>query len=420
MSAVSTLLTNIGELVTNDGVGKELGLDGSPRDPNAALGIVRDAALVIADGRVVWTGPAAGAPAADAAMDCGGRAVIPGFVDSHAHLIFAGDRSAEFAARMAGQPYAAGGIRSTVTATRAASDGDLRRNAARLTGELLRSGSTTFEIKSGYGLTTPDEARSLTIAAEFTSETTFLGAHVVPAEYADDRDGYLGLVTGPMLDACAPHARWIDVFCDRGAFDADESRRVLTAGRARGLVPKVHANQLQPGPGVQLAVELGAASADHCTHLSAADVDALADSASHIGRATVATLLPGAEFSTRSPYPDARRLFDAGALVALATDCNPGTSFTTSMPLCIALAVRQMHMTVGQALWAATIGGAAALRRSDVGRLTVGARADLCVLDAPSYVHLAYRPGVDLMWQVWRAGRPVAGASKAPALGGVS
>lgn len=420
----SLLLTNIGELVTNSGAadglrpGRAADQAGSLGAPEA-LGAVVDAAVVIEDGRVAWVGPAADAPAADSRVDCGGRAVIPGFVDSHAHLVFAGDRADEFAARMAGTAYAAGGIRTTVTATRAASDAELRARTARLAAELIRSGSTTFEVKSGYGLTVADEARSLAIAAEFTPETTFLGAHVVPEEFDGDRDGYVDLVTGAMLDACAPHARWVDVFCDRGAFDAAESRAVLKAGIDAGLGARVHANQLQQGPGVQVAVELGAASADHCTHLSEADVSLLADSAGSAAP-TVATLLPGAELSTRSPFPDARRLLDAGAIVALATDCNPGTSYTTSMPLCVALGVTELRMSVAEALWAATVGGATALRRSDVGRLTPGSAADLIVLDAPSYVHLAYRPGVDLAWQVWRAGRPVAGKAyeTAPGIGG--
>lgn len=392
--ARSRLLTNIGELVTN-------------AEP-ASLGVLHDAALVVEGDQVVWVGAAAEAPPADEQLDCGGRAVIPGFVDSHAHLVFAGDRAAEFAARMAGQPYTAGGIRTTVAATRAASDDELRGRTARLVSELIRSGSTTFEIKSGYGLTVDDEERSLRIGREFTSETTFLGAHVVPAEYADDPDAYVNVVTGPMLDACAPHARWVDVFCEQGAFDAEQSRAVLAAGIAAGLGARVHANQLQHGPGAALAVEMGAASADHCSHLSEADVTLLADSAG-TDTPTVVTLLPGAELSTRSPFPDARRLLDAGAIVALATDCNPGTSYTTSMPLCVALGVTEMGMTVPEALWAATGAGAQALRRTDVGHLTPGAAADLCVLDAPSYMHLAYRPGVDLMWQVWRGGRPVAG-----------
>lgn len=385
---MSTLLTGIGELVL-------------PGEEPGELDLVADAAVVLAGGEVAWLGPAAAAPAADDAVDCAGGTVLPGFVDSHAHLVFAGDRSAEFAARMAGQPYAAGGIRTTVAATRAADDETLRRRTARLVAELVRQGSTTFEIKSGYGLTVADEERSLRIASEFTSDTTYLGAHVVPPEFANDRAGYLDLLVGPMLAACAPHARWADVFCDEGAFDADEARAVLQAAGDTGLPARMHANQLQHGPGVQVAVELGAASADHCTYLSDADREALASSG------TVATLLPGAEFSTRSPYPDARGLLDAGATVALATDCNPGTSYTTSMPLCIALAVREMSMTVAEAVWAATRGGATALRRTDVGRLAVGGPADLVVLDAPSHVHLAYRPGVDLVRQVWRGGQPV-------------
>jgi imidazolonepropionase len=390
---VSTLITNIRELVTNAAPDDD---PGRGPGPFAAL---TGAALVIEDGRVAWTGPAAQAPAADEAVDCGGRAVLPGFADSHAHLVFAGERSAEFAARMAGTPYQAGGIRSTVAATRAAPDEVLRANLARLTGEMLAQGTTTLECKSGYGLTVPDEARAVALAAEFTPEVTFLGAHVVPPEYEDDRAGYLDLVCGPMLSACAPHARWIDVFCERGAFDADEAAAVLAAGRASGLLPRVHANQLGPGPGVQVAVAAGAAAADHCTYLSDADVDALASSG------TVATLLPGVEFSTRQPYPDARRLLAAGVTVALATDCNPGSCFTSSMPLCVALAVREMRMTSQEAVWAATAGGARALRRTDVGHLGVGARADLMLLDGPSHTYLAYRPGVPLVRAVWRAGQ---------------
>lgn len=377
----STLITGIGLLSTQ-----------------TDQGAIHDAAVVIDDGHIAWVGPMGSAPSADTCVDVDGRAVIPGFVDSHAHLVFAGDRSAEFTARMSGTAYSAGGIRSTVAATRSADDETLRANVARLTDELITSGSTTFEIKSGYGLTTKDEERALRIAREFTPETTFLGAHVVAPEFVDDPAGYVSLVTGEMLDACAPHARWIDVFCDRGAFDGDQARAILTAGGTAGLAPRVHANQLQHGPGVQIAVEVGAASADHCTHLDDADVAALTDSS------TVATLLPGAEFSTRSPYPDARRLLDAGVTVAIATDCNPGSSFTTSMPFCLALAVREMRMTPDEALTAATRGGAAALRRDDIGRIDVGAVADLVVLDAPDPVHLAYRPGVDLIHQVWRSG----------------
>jgi imidazolonepropionase len=378
---MSVLITNLGELITN-----------TPADDS------RPTALVLDGDRVAWAGPAARAPAADEAVDAGGRAVLPGFVDSHAHLVFAGERGAEFAARMAGQPYAAGGIRSTVAATREASDQQLRANLGALAAELLAQGTTTFECKSGYGLTVADEARSVALAAEVTPEVTYLGAHVVPPEYEGDAAGYVDLVCRAMLTACAPHARWVDVFCERGAFGADEARAVLAAGAAAGLLPRVHANQLGPGPGVQVAVAAGAASADHCTYTDDADVAALA------GSGTVATLLPGVEFSTRQPYPDARRLLDAGVTVAIATDCNPGSCFTSSMPLCIALAVREMRMTTREAVWAATAGGAAALRRADVGHLGPGARADLVMLDAPSHAYLAYRPGVPLVAGVWRAG----------------
>lgn len=386
---MSLLVTNIGELVTND-PGLDAGL----------LGLRHDAAVAIEDGDVAWVGDAAAAPACDEVVDVGGGAVLPGFVDSHAHLVFAGDRSQEFAARMAGRPYEAGGIRTTVAATRTATDDQLRRTAGRLAEELLRQGVTTFEVKSGYGLDVATERRSLEVAAELTDEVTFLGAHVVPPEFDGDTAGYVDLVTGGMLAACAPLARWVDVFVEDGAFGADEARAVLAAGRAAGLGARVHANQLGHGPGAQLACEAGAASADHCTHLTDDDVAALADSG------TVATLLPGAEFSTRSPYPDARPLLDAGATVALATDCNPGTSFTTSMPLVVALGVRECHLTPAEAVWAATAGGARALRRDDVGHLGVGARGDLVLLDAPSHVHLAYRPGVPLVHTVIRRGVP--------------
>jgi imidazolonepropionase len=395
---VSLLLANIGELVTNDGGGAG-GAEAGP----GAFAAITGAALILEAGRVAWAGPAGQAPAADQRIDCGGRAVLPGFVDSHAHLVFAGERSAEFAARMAGTPYQAGGIATTVAATRAASDERLRANLRALSRELLAQGTTTFECKSGYGLTVADERRSVALAVEVTPEVTFLGAHVVPPEFAGDRGSYLDLVCGPMLAACAPHARWVDVFCERGAFGPDEARAVLAAGQAAGLIPRVHANQLGAGPGVQLAVALGAASADHCTYLADADVDALA------GGGTVATLLPGVEFSTRSPYPDARRLLDAGATVALATDCNPGSCFTSSMPLAVALAVREMRMTTREAVWAATAGGARALRRDDIGHLRPGARADLALLDAPSHVYLAYRPGVPLVRAVWRDGELAAG-----------
>ena len=379
----TTLITNIGELTTND----------------AERPVRGDAALVLDGSRVAWVGDATDAPAADSVVDAGGRAVVPGFVDSHSHLVFAGDRAAEFAARMAGESYAAGGIRTTVAATRAATDEQLTARVGGLVAEMLRQGTTTVEIKSGYGLSVHDEARSLAVARQFTDETTFLGAHVVPA--GTDPAGYVALVTGPMLEACAPHASWIDAFCEEGAFDVDQARTVLAAGAAAGLRGRLHANQLSYGGGVRLAAELGLTAVDHCTFLTDDDVAALADSG------TVATLLPGVEFSTRQPYPDARRLLGAGVTVALASDCNPGSCFTSSVPLCIALAVREMGMTPTEAVWAATAGGARALDRDDVGVLTPGARADLVLLDAPSHLHLAYRPGVPLVAGVWQAGRPV-------------
>jgi imidazolonepropionase len=389
---MTLLYTGIGELVTND----------PSQGDGSTLGIIFDGAVVVDDDRIVWVGERRHAPAADSRTDLGGSSVIPGFVDSHAHLVFAGERSAEFAARMSGQPYAAGGIATTVAATRAADDSTLSHGVERLANELVRGGVTTFETKSGYGLTVADESRALRLAREFTHETTFLGAHVVPPEYRDDRDGYVDLVVGPMLQACAPLARWIDVFCDRGAFDVDEARTILQAGMAADLVPRLHASQLEQGAGIQLAVELQAASVDHCTHASDADVEALAAAAD----TTVATLLPGAEFSTRAEWPNAKRFIDAGVTVALATDCNPGSSFTSSMSFCIAVAVRDMFFTPAQALWSATAGGAAALRRDDIGVLSVGRRADFVGLDAPSYIHLAYRPGVPLVRHVIAGGVP--------------
>lgn len=379
----SVLFDDIGVLYTGDPEREELA----------------GAAIVIEGDVVAWVGASGAAPEADERIDVEGGCVIPGFVDSHAHLVFAGDRTWEFAARMSGRPYTPEGIQATVEATRKATDSELATRTAALVAEMLAQGTTTVEIKSGYGLTVEDERRSLSIASAFTEETTFLGAHVVPPGIAPD--DYVRLVTGPMLEACAPHAKWIDVFCERDAFDGDQTREILRAGAEAGLVGRVHAGQLGVGPGVAVACELGAASADHCTHLTDADVEALASSG------TVATLLPGAEFSTRSPYADARRLIDAGVTVALATDCNPGTSYTSSMSFCVALAVRELGMTPLEAIRAATYGGARALRRDDVGVLRAGARADLVLLEAPSYVHLAYRPGVPLVRQVWREGRRI-------------
>ncbi len=383
---MSTLvLDDIGLLVTND---PELG--------EGPLGVIRDAALVVEDERVAAI-ERAGA-AADDLIDVGGRCVIPGFVDSHTHLVFAGDRAEEFAARMAGRPYEAGGIRVTTGATRRASDGELCESTERRRAEGLRAGITHVEIKSGYGLEVEAERRLCEIAAEFTDDVTFLGGHAVPAEYEGRADDYVDLVCGEMLAACVPHARWIDVFCERGAFTEEQSRAVLEAGRDAGLGLRVHGNQLGPGGGVRLATEMGAASVDHCTYLEDADIDALA------AGDTVATFLPATDFSTRQPYPNARRAIDAGVRVAIATNTNPGSSNTTSMNFCIALAVRDLGMTVDEAVLAATGGGASALQRDDVGRLSPGARADAIVLDASSYVDFVYRPGVPLVAATMRAG----------------
>ena len=390
------VLTGIGTLVTND-VTLERG----------KLGVINNAALVVGDdNKVALACEAVNLPRElrTNAVDIGGRAVIPGFVDSHTHLVFGGDRASEFEARMSGKPYTAGGIRTTMAATRGASNDTLAENARRLANEALHTGTTTLETKSGYGLSVLDETRSLQVAASITSETTFLGAHVVPPD--SQIDDYVNLVCGEMLAQCAASAKWIDVFCDRGAFEVDHARAILSAGAKAGLGMRIHANQLQHGGGVQLGVELGVASCDHCTHLNDADVSALADS----NGSTVATLLPTAELCTRSQFPDARRLIDAGVTVALASDCNPGSSYTTSMPLVISLAVLNMNMTCEEAVWSATAGGAAALRRQDVGTLKIGANADFSVLNTPSYIHLAYRPGVKLVDAVFRHGECVAGS----------
>jgi imidazolonepropionase len=380
----SLVIDRIGLLVTCE---PELG--------EGPLGVVRGAALVIEDGRVaaIERSGAAG----DERFDADGRCVIPGFVDSHTHLVFAGDRSEEFVRRMAGQPYAAGGIRATVTHTNETDDSRLRALAWARRQEGLRAGITHLEIKSGYALDVAGEARLCRIAGELTDDVTFLGAHVVPAGM--DADAYVELVCGAMLEACRPYARWIDVFCEEGAFDAEQSRAVLEAGQRAGLGLRVHANQLGPGPGVRLAAELGAASADHCTYLEDEDLEALAASD------TVATFLPATDFATRQPYPDARRAIEAGVKVALATNTNPGSSYTTSMGFCLALAVRDLRMTIEEAILAATSGGARALRRRDIGRLAPGCRADAAVLAAPSPAHFAYRPGVPIVAATVTEGR---------------
>lgn len=405
------LLTGISELVTNSDPTE---LMARPSLGAGDLFSLTDAAVIIDGETIAWSGPAAEADAALAALlltapdaevetvDLGGRAVLPGFVDSHNHLIFAGDRSAEFAARMAGEKYSAGGIATTVAATRAASDEELEANLVHLLDQATRSGTTTFEIKSGYGLDLADEIRALEIIGRHTPESTLMAAHVVPPEHKDDPEAYVSLIIDEIIPAASGLAKWIDVFCEEGAFDEDQTRRIIEAGVAAGLRPRLHANQLTAGGALQLGAELGCVSVDHATFASDEDLAVLA------AAGTVVTLLPGVEFSTRQPYPDVRRYLEAGVRIAIATDCNPGSCFTNSMPFCIAVAVRDMHFTVDQAVWAATAGGAHALDRTDIGHLGAGARADLTVLDAPSHRHLAYRPGVQLVDRVYRGGELVA------------
>lgn len=427
----STLLTGISELWTFDPQLEE------PRERGAAEGQVqRDAAVVIDGDRIAWTGPAADAPVADERVDLEGRAVLPGWVDSHSHLVFDGDRSAEFEARMAGQSYAAGGIQVTTDATRAADDARLVELVSARVRDAVRGGTTCMETKTGYGLTVADEERQARLAAALVEtgvldEVTYLGAHLVPAEF-DGQEGrpgaeaYVDLVVGEMLAAVAPHVRWIDVFCETGAFTPEQSERVLRAGREAGLGLRVHGNQIGESGGVALACELGAASVDHVNFLSQGDVEALAATsqrpvrsqrsggAAEPGRLavdagpTVATVLPACDLSTRAPLAPARELVDAGAVVAIASNCNPGTSYTSAMSFCVGTAVLQMRLTLAEALRAATRGGALALRRSDVGHLGIGARADLHVLSTPHAIDLAYRPGMPLTHQVWRRGERAA------------
>ncbi|SDW13595.1 imidazolonepropionase [Arthrobacter sp. cf158] len=398
----STLITNIGELMTQD----------------LEHRVFKDAAIVFEGERIAWIGASKDSPSADEKIDAEGRAVLPGWVDSHSHLVFAGDRTAEFEARMAGESYSAGGIAVTTGATRSVSDDELARLVRDRVAEAVSQGTTYLESKTGYGLDVENEARSARIAAAEVDEVTYLGAHLVPA--GSDAEEYTDLVCGPMLDAVLPHVRWADVFCERGAFTEDQSRRVLTAARDAGLGLRVHGNQLGEGPGVALAVEFAAASVDHVNYLSDKDVAALADTwagwdpATGAGsKGTVATCLPACDLSTRQPLAPGRELIDAGVQIALAANCNPGTSYTSSMAFCVTTAVLQMHLSVHEAVRAATYGGALALGRESgndvdgeraVGSLAVGHRADLHMLKAPSATHLAYRPGIPLTHSVWRAG----------------
>lgn len=374
-------------------------------------GTVPDAALVVADGVIEWIGSASQAPAADDRVDLGGHAVLPGWVDSHTHMIFDGDRAAEFEARISGGSYEAGGIAVTMNATRSAGDERLTELLDMRIAAAHAGGTTTLETKTGYGLDVASEEEAARIAASRIEDVTFLGAHLVPpGATAED---YVDLVCGEMLEAAAPYCTWIDVFCERGAFNEEQSRRVLQAGLKHGLVPRVHGNQLGLGPGVALAVELGAASVDHVNFVTDEDVELLA------GSDTVATALPACDLSTRAPLTPLRRLIDAGATVAIASNLNPGTSYTSSMNFCVGTAVLQQHLSLDEAIKAATWGGARALRREAVsggldakgrpakGSLVVGAAADLHVLDTPHAIDLAYRPGMPLTYATYVGGKQV-------------
>ena len=398
----STLYSSIGELWSFD---PEHGtVDSAKLATSADAGVIANAALVVEDGVIVWTGPASAAPDADARVDLAGAAVVPGWVDSHSHMVFDGDRSAEFEARMAGQAYAAGGIAVTTEATRSASEAKLDALVADRVAQAAALGTTTLETKTGYGLDVDSEALAARVAARHVEEVTFLGAHLVPPEYEHDRAAYVDLVCGPMLAAVADHVGWIDVFCEQGAFTVEESMRVLQAGQARGLGLRVHGNQIGHTGGAAMAVELGAASVDHLNFLSSEDIEMLAASD------TVATILPACDLSTRAPLAPARELLDAGATVAIASNLNPGTSYTSSVPFCITTAVLQQQMTLAEAIRAATLGGAAALRRTDVGHLSRSAPANFAVLDAPAAIHMAYRPGMVGVRATVKNGRIIAGA----------
>lgn len=400
----SILITNISELTTVDAEDR----------------VLDRAAVVVEEENIAWIGPAEAAPAADAQYDAAGRAVLPGWVDSHTHLVFAGDRSAEFQARMAGQDYAAGGISVTMDATRETSEGELERLVRRRILEAVTGGTTYLETKTGYGLCLEEESRHAQILSRLQREgqldaVTYLGAHLVPP--GQDAESYTELAAGPMLQAVSEYVQWADVFCERGAFDEQQSRRVLEAAAAAGLGLRVHGNQLGPGPGVRVATGLGAASVDHVNHVEDDDVAALAatwegwNPDSRSGEpGTVATCLPACDLSTRQPLAPGRGLLDAGVEIALASNCNPGTSYTSSMNFCVTTAVLQMGLSLSEALRAATYGGALALRAQHrVGSIEVGKRADLHILNAPTAIHLAYRPGMPMTHSVFRAGRLVAG-----------
>lgn len=389
-------ITGIGELTTNVG---------SP---------IRDAVVAVENGSITYAGPASDAPdQTGERIDCGGGAVMPGFVDAHTHLVFAGDRSDEFARRLAGESYseiaaAGGGILSTVAATRVATDDELFRLAADRVWRMVRTGTTTIEIKSGYGLDARTELALLAVARRIgeelpvTVKTTFLGAHSVPIEYRDDRDGFVDLLVEEMLPAAAPLADYCDVFVEDGAFSVEEGRRIFTRAAELGMGARVHAEQLGRTGGAMLAAEIGAVSADHLDFANEEDARAMA------AAGVAAVLVPGASYTLRSRQAPGSMLLEAGCTVAVATDCNPGTSYFESMVPILSLAVVEMGLTVTEALSAATFGGASSLGLHDRGTMEPGKVADLIVLDAPSARHLVYRPGADLVRRTVKSGVSVA------------
>lgn len=390
------LLTGIGRLTTNTGPA------------------IADAAVAIDEEKVTFAGPAADAPESEGrtVIDCGGAAVLPGFVDSHTHVVFAGDRSDEFARRLAGATYSeiaaeGGGILATVEATRSSSEEELFRLAAKRVWRMIGAGTTTIEIKSGYGLDPETELRQLRVARRIGEElpvtvrTTFLGAHSVPAEFKADRDGYIRLLIEEMLPAVASFADYCDVFVEDGVFGVDEARAIFRAASALGMGARVHAEQLSHSGGANLAAEIGAVSADHLDNATIDDARALATAG------VVAVLVPGASYTLRSGQAPGPMLREAGCVVALATDCNPGTSYFESMGPIISLGVVEMGLTADQAIWAATRGGALSLGFEDRGLIETGAQADLIVLDAPSPTHIPYRPATNLVSRVFSSGRPV-------------
>lgn len=391
------LLTNIGELTTVDSQSR----------------VLKEAAVLIDQGMIIWVGSSNDAPATEHEVDLQGRAMLPGWVDSHSHLIFGGDRAEEFVARMAGQSYAAGGIAVTTSATSLLDDRELSELVSARRAEALNMGTTWMETKTGYGLNLAEESRHVRLGKPLVDSLSFLGAHLVPAGW--NAEDYTDLVAGPMLDAVAANVDFVDVFCERGAFTEEQSRRVLSATVAKGIATKVHGNQLGSGPGVKLAVEFGSSSVDHVNYLDEDDVAALSESWSGWNRAsrsgtvgTVATCLPACDLSTRQPFAPGRKLLDSGVPIALASNCNPGTSYTSNMNFCVATAVLQMNLSLAEAIEAATYGGALALGVADrVGSIEVGKRADLHVLDAPVAAHLAYRPGMNLTRSVYRDGKCV-------------